>query len=136
MFLTEVLVELSADLGADGGISVQCLTVYVPDRDKDGKVLRDQRRWVLEGADLLARIGGGVTIMPPVEGGWLNGAGEIVWENPVLIYTFIRPAEFRGLLPELRAFLHKLGRETRQGEVAIEFDSKFYRITKFDAVSR
>ncbi len=128
--------ELGVELGANGGISVQCLTVYVPDRDKDGNILRDQRRWVLEGAELLARIGGGVTIMPPVEGGWVNDAGQIVWENPILIYTFIRPVPFRALLPELRAFLHKLGRETHQGEVAIEFDGKFYRITKFDSASK
>jgi hypothetical protein len=127
------MVDLSAEVGADGGVSVQCLTLYIPERDEDGKVLRDQRRWVLEGADLLARIGGGVTIMPPVEGGWLNDAGAIVWENPIIIYTFIRPAEFRSLLPSLRAFLHKLGRETRQGEVAFEFDNQFYRITTFDA---
>jgi hypothetical protein len=110
--------------------------LYIPDRDVDGKVLRNQRRWVLEGADLLARIGGGVTIMPPVEGGWLNDSGEVVWENPILIYTFIRPAEFRDMLPMVRAFLHKLGRETRQGEIAFEFDTKFYRITKFDTAGK
>jgi hypothetical protein len=128
-------VELNEALGANGGVSVQCLTLYIPDRDKNGKVIRDQRRWVLEGAELLARIGGGVTIMPPVEGGWVNDTGEIIWENPILIYTFIRPAEFLKLLPALRAFLHKLGRETRQGEVAFEFDGHFFRITRFDAGS-
>ena len=128
--------ELNDALGANGGVSVQCLTLYIPDRDKDRKIIRDQRRWVLEGADLLARIGGGVTMMPPVEGGWLNEEGEIVWENPILIYTFIRPAEFLKLLPDLRAFLHRLGRETRQGEVALEFDGEFFRITKFDAASK
>jgi len=133
---SEVVVDLSAEVGADGRVSVQCLTLYIPERDRDGRVLRDQRRWVLEGADLLAHIGGGVTIMPPVEGGWLNEAGEIVWENPILIYTFIRPSEFLNLLPNLRAFLHKLGRDTRQGEVAFEFDSQFYRITRFDAASK
>lgn len=128
--------NLGEELGANAGISVQCLTLYIPDRDKDGNQLADQRRWVLQGANLLAGIGGGVTIMPPVEGGWLDDSGVIIWEKPVLIYTFIEPARFRKSLPELRAFLHMLGRETRQGEVAFEFDGRFYRITKFDASSR
>ena len=128
--------DLSQELGAGGGVSVQCLTLYIPDRDHKGNVIRDQRRWVIEGADLLAKIGGGVTIMPPIEGGWLNDAGEIVWEHPILIYTFIRPADFRKLMPQLRTFLHVLGRETRQGEVAFEFDGRFYRITKFDTASK
>ena len=128
--------NLSEELGAGGGVSVQCLTLYIPDRDSAGNILRDQRRWVLDGSDLLARIGGGVTIMPPVEGGWVHDSGEIVWEHPVLIYTFIRPVSLRELLPQLRAFLHALGREARQGEVAFEFDGRFYRITKFDAPSK
>ena len=128
--------NLSEELGAGGGVSVQCLTLYIPDRDSAGNVLRDQRRWVLDGSDLLAKIGGGVTIMPPVEGGWVDDSGEIVWEHPVLIYTFIRPTHFRKSLPQLRAFLHALGRETRQGEVAFEFDGRFFRITKFDAASK
>lgn len=125
--------KLEDELGATGGVSVQCLTLYIPDRDIEGNEIPDQRRWVLEGANLLAQIGGGVTIMPAVEGGWMNAAGTIVWEKPVLIYTFIKPEEFRDSRSELRAFLHKLGRETNQGEVAFEFDGRFYRITKFDA---
>src|SRR3954466_10386272 len=128
--------NLSEELGAGGGVSVQCLTLYIPDRDGEGNIMRDQRRWVLDGSDLLAKIGGGVTIMPPVEGGWVDESGEIVWEHPVLMYTFIRPLPFKKFLPELRAFLHSLGRETRQGEVAFEFDGSFYRITSFDAASK
>lgn len=125
--------ELSEVLGATGGVSVQCLTLYIPDRDQRGDPLTDQRRWVMESAELLARIGGGVTIMPPVDGGWVSESGKIVWERPVLVYTFIRPKPFRDLLPQLREFLHRLGRETGQGEVAFEFDGRFYRIREFDA---
>lgn len=119
-------------LGADGGISVQALTLYVPNKDRDGREFGDQRRWVLAAAQLLARIGGGVTILPAAEGGWQNPDGGLVWESPVLLYTYIRPTEFRLLMPELREFLHKLGRETNQGEVAVEFDGRLYRITTFD----
>jgi len=125
--------DLSETLGATAGISIQALTLYIPDRDREGGPLADQRRWVLEAAELLARIGGGVTIMPPVEGGWVNQSGKIIWEHPVLIYTFIRPAEFLASLSKLRGFLHRLGRDARQGEVAFEFDGRLYRIRKFDA---
>ena len=71
--------------------------------------------------------------MPPVEGGWLNDQGEIIWENPVIVYSFIRPEQFLSNLPRLREFLHGMGRETNQGEIAFEFDGRFYRIRNFDA---
>ena len=75
----------------------------------------------------------GVTIVPPCEGGWLNEVtGKIVWESPVLVYTYIKPEPFLQALPRIREFLHRLGRETNQGEVAVEFDGNFYRITEFD----
>jgi len=86
----------------------------------------------MRGATLLGEIGGGVTIMPPVEGGWVREDGELIWESPVLVYTFIRPDQFKQRLKALRTFLHTLGRETNQGEVVLEFDSWFYRINEFD----
>lgn len=124
--------DIGQALGADGGISVQALTLYVPNKDRDCKEIGDQRRWVLAAAKLLARIGGGVTILPPAEGGWQNPNGGLVWESPVLVYTYVRPTEFRQLMPGLREFLHTLGREMNQGEVAVEFDGLLYRITTFD----
>lgn len=124
--------DIGQFLGADGGTSVQSLTLYVPNKDRDGNEIGDQRRWVLAAAQLLARIGGGVTILPPAEGGWQNPDGGLVWESPVLVYTYVRPIEFRALVPELREFLHRLGRETNQGEVAVEFDGRLFRITTFD----
>ncbi len=71
--------------------------------------------------------------MPPVEGSWLNDAADIIWENPVIVYSFIRPGPFLSSLPRLREFLHRMARETNQGEIAFEFDGRFYRIRNFDA---
>jgi hypothetical protein len=56
----------------------------------------------------------------------------VIWEAPVLVYTYIKPEPFVRGLARLREFLHRLGRETNQGEVGVEFDGNFYRITEFD----
>ena len=125
--------DLSAALGAEPGESLEVLVLYIPDRDRDGVELGTQRQWVLEAAGLLARMGGGVSIEPPIEGGWLDEErGQIVWEHPIRVFTFIHPDAFERLLGELREFLHRLGRVAKQGEVAVEFGGRFWRIRRFD----
>jgi hypothetical protein len=128
----QIPVNLAAALGAEAGVAVQCVTVYIPNRDKNDQEIGTQRRCVLEAIRLLSEINGGATAIP-VEGGWLNDQGTIILEHPVVVYSFVsRPEEFVKQLPRLRAFLHRLGRETNQGEVAFEFDDHFYRIRQFD----
>lgn len=59
-------------LGADEDVSHQTLTLYIPDKDRNNHEIGTQRKWVLEAAELLTKIGGGVTIMPPTEGAGLT----------------------------------------------------------------
>jgi hypothetical protein len=128
---TDEPVPLAESLGA-AGVAVQCFTVYVPNKDKHDQEIGTQRRWVLDAIRLLSEINGGATAIP-VEGGWLNDEGQIILEHPVIVYSFVtRPDEFLKNLPRIRAFLHQMGRETNQGEVAFEFDDRFYRIRQFD----
>jgi hypothetical protein len=126
--------ELTEELGATPDTSHQVLVLFIPNRDRDGVELGNQRKWVLEAAQLLACIGGGVSIEAPIEGGWLDEerGGHIVWERPVRVFTTIRPECFEERLGELRHFLHRMGRQTRQGEVAVEFAGQFWRIRRFD----
>lgn len=128
--------DLAQLLGSDAGVSTQCLTIYIPNKDQKGHEIGNQRKWVLEAIQLLSEINGGATAMPPVEGAWRNDEGEIIWEHPVVVYSFIRTDRFLENLSRLRRFLHQLGRETNQGEVAFEFDGRFYRIRKFDKPRR
>jgi hypothetical protein len=126
-------IDLADILGAEEGFSTQVLTLYIPDRDRDNNEIGTQRKWVLEAADLLTRIGGGVTIMPPTEGGWYDEQNLVtIWEHPIMVYTYVKSDHFVQLLPELREFLHRMGRETNQGEIAFEYDRSFFRITKYD----
>jgi hypothetical protein len=76
-------VNLGEALATDGGISTQCSSVYVPDKDQQGNEIGNHRRWVLEALDLLREINGGATAMPPCEGVWLNDDGITIWEHPV-----------------------------------------------------
>jgi len=127
----EAGIDFREALGATTEVSVQQLTLFIPNKNRHDQEVRDQRQWVVEAAQLLAKIGGGFTILPPLEGGWVNESGEVIWENPVIIYTYVKPKPFLAILPELKSFLCRLGRETDQGEVALVFDGNFYRITSF-----
>lgn len=130
--VNDVDLDLVVALEATDATSHQQLTLYIPDKDRFGKEIGTQRAWVLEAARLLARIGGGVTIMPPVEGGWFDAENDIViWERPVLVYTFVKTDSLLALLGELRDFVHRLGRQTKQGEVLVDLDGTVVRITKF-----
>jgi hypothetical protein len=128
----DVELDIAASFGAETDASTQVFSIYVPNKDRDGREIGNQRRWVLEALQLLGTVGGGATAMPPVEGVWVDAEGEFVWENPVIVYSYIKPDQFVARLSELRSFLHRMGRETKQGEVAFEFDGRFYRIRGFD----
>src|SRR6266446_2555329 len=80
--------DLGTALGAEAGTSVQCFTIYIPDKDRLDQEIGTQRRWVLEAIRLLSEINGGATAIP-VEGGWLNDEGKIILEDPVIVYSFI-----------------------------------------------
>jgi hypothetical protein len=125
--------DLGAELGAEGGYSTQRLTLYIPNKDKDGQDLQDLERWVKEARELLSHIGGGSTTYPPADGTWVNEKGELLWEQTRIVYCYIFPDQFRARIKNLREFLHRFGRDTNQGEVVVEFDGRFFRIRKFDS---
>jgi hypothetical protein len=124
--------DLAAALGAQKRYATQCFSIYVPNKDRNGKEFGTQRRWVLEALSLLTELNGGATAMPPTEGVWGSEQGELVWEHPVVVYSFIRADVFHANLPRIREFLHRMGRETNQGEVAFEFQNEFFLIREYD----
>jgi hypothetical protein len=124
--------DLAVELGAQEDFATQCFSIYVPNKDKEGVEIGNQRKWVLEALALLADLNRGVTAMPPTEGVWGNDRGELIWEHPVVVYSFIRPNIFRANLPRVREVLHRMGREANQGEVAFEFENRFYLIREYD----
>jgi hypothetical protein len=131
----DISVDIASQLGAQQDVSHQILTLYIPDKDRHNKEIGVQRKWVLEAAELLIIMGGGVTIMPPTEGGWLDEENNIIiWERPIIVYTYVKPDKFHKCLPQLREFLHRMGRDTNQGEIVVEFDGELHRITQYDVL--
>lgn len=128
----EYEIDVGQAIGADDGAAIQCLTLYIPSQDRNG-VAFDQGPWVEEALKLLSAIGGGATALPPVDGAWLNPeTQELIREKVVLAYTYVDAEKFVVMLPALRAFLHRLGRETDQGETVFEFDDRLYKIRTYD----
>jgi hypothetical protein len=124
--------DLGAVLGAAESASIECLTLYIPSKDAGGNAF-DQRPWIDEALALLSAIGGGATVLPPAEGAWFNPeTGTFIKESVVLTYTYVDPDRFVASLGNIRRFAHRLGRETRQGEVIIEFANRLYKIRQYD----
>ena len=133
---TAPVLDLARAFGAEPGFSTRSFTIYIPNKDRSGNPVADQRRWVEEAIRLLCEINGGATAMPPVDGAWMNDDGTVIRENPIVVYSYIRAAPFLAGLPRIREFLHRLGRETNQGEVAFEFEGQFFRIRQYESAAQ
>ena len=130
----EIDLDLSELLGAERESSSQVLSVYIPNKDREGNVF-DAEPWVKEVTEILFRMGSGATVMPPCNGVTPDKSEEPMWETTVIAYTFITDA-FPRYVSELRAFLHRFGRETNQERVGLELtgggEGWFFRIKEFD----
>jgi|GEM_PF-686039 len=127
--------DLAAALGAQEGTRHNALLSTFRTRIKNGKEIGNQRKWILEALALLTELHAGATATPPTEGVWGDDQGELIWKHTVVVYSFIRAEKFHANLPRIREFLHRMGRETNQGEVAFEFETEFYLIRDYDPLA-
>lgn len=126
----DIEIDLAEEFGAHR-VESQRFSIYVPNKDRNGAEI-DQAGWVDRFVRLLSEIGGGATIMPPVDGAWMNEeTGDLIFEQPRIVYSFVRPAAFQDRLQDLVDLVKEMGRETNQGEVVFEFDGDFFVIDDF-----
>ena len=126
-------VNLIEELGAAEEASQDRITIYVPSRDRDGNPV-DFEIWVERAMDLLSRVGGGATRMPPAQGAWLNPQTDtLIIEDVTLVYSYVDAAVLTARLSDLRTFLHAMGLALNQGEVVIEVNDRLYKIRDFNA---
>ena len=124
--------NLGKELGATEEPAAQRLTLYIPNKDRDGAMIDEHEKWITEAQGLLTEIGGGATAFPPVEGTWRKPDGSDLWEQTRIIYTYVDPDRLAANMPRLRGFLHRFGRQTNQGKVVFEFDGWFWSIDRYD----
>jgi hypothetical protein len=117
--------DLATALGAEREPSTQILSLYIPNKDRHGRLIRTAP-WIREAQEILTRIGEGYTTTPPHDGGWETGTGKVRREK----------TRFLAHVDALREFLHRFGRETNQEVVVAELSgaegSWFFRIREYD----
>lgn len=125
--------DLHTRLGAGPPAGAMQVTIFIPSVDHSGAAI-DQHRWREETLRVLGVLFRGATAFPPGRGVWRNDeTGELVFDDTVMVTCYLpEEALDESTLRTLRAHLHRLGRETRQGEVGIVIGNRYYGITTFD----
>jgi len=109
--------------------------LFVPSQDRDGRDI-EHDYWVTRALEILGTLFRGATAYPRARGVWRDDerAGELRHEEPTVVTCYADPAAMTDTArARLRAFLHRLGRETNQGEVGIVIGDQYYGITEFDS---
>jgi hypothetical protein len=109
--------------------------LFVPSQDRSGRDI-DHDSWVTRALETLGTLFRGATAYPRARGVWRDDEreGELRYEEPTVVTCYADPAALTDTArSRLRAFLHRLGRETNQGEVGIVIGDKYYGITEFDS---
>lgn len=106
--------------------------LFIPTKDKDGNELRDSEMWLAAAIKVLSEQFGGATVMAPAQGAWYNPeSGEVISEQVHLVHSYGKPDDAPNHFKQIAKFLHRMGREARQGEIGIVVDGVFHRITNY-----
>lgn len=120
-------------LGATLPVGSEQITLFIPDKDRDGQAI-DQAHWTDDALATLGRLFRGAIAFPPGKGVWRDDArgGTLLREVTVMVTSYVPISELKRNLGQLRAFLHRFGREANQGEVGIVISGSYHAITSFD----
>lgn len=107
--------------------------LFILDKGRDGQSI-DQAHWTDEALSVLGSLFRGATAFPPGKEVWRDDArgGALLQEVTVMVTSYVAAAELNRNLGRLRTFLHKFGREARQGEVGVVISGSYHAITGFD----
>jgi hypothetical protein len=129
-----VFEAVATGLGATRPVGTSQFVLFVPSVTRDGEPI-DHDQWVNQALDTFAALFRGATAFPRGLGRWRDDerGGRLVTDQPTIVTSYADPREITPeSIARLRAFLHRLGREARQGEIGIVFDQQYIGITAYD----
>jgi hypothetical protein len=112
------------------------IVLFVPSQDRNGETV-DQQFWVDEVLTTLGQLYRGATAYPRGHGVWRDDeqGGRLILEEPVVVFSYVSDQAFTtASLRALYATLSRMGRQTKQGEVGVVIDGKYYGITQYAEV--
>jgi hypothetical protein len=127
--------DLHEALGATLPAGTSQVTLFLPSVDRYGSPI-DQDYWQEATLEEFGRLFRGATAFPPGRGVWRDDVrnGVLVFDETIMVTSYIDPSllDDDSVVDDLRRFLHRLGRDANQGEVAIVIDDEMLSITEFD----
>lgn len=105
------------------------LVLFIPSVDRYQRPI-DQSTWVDQALEFLGSAFGGATAFPQAKGVWRDDerAGELVFDQPVIINCYTSEESIEEQVEGLKAFLLQMGTETRQGAVGLVIDRDYLEI--------
>jgi hypothetical protein len=120
--------DFAAALGASKAASA-LLVLFIPSKDRSDKPI-NQRFWVEEALSTLGTLFGGATAFPQGKGIWRDDAqgGKLLFDEPVVIHCYTSTHLLEQKMKVLGEFLHRMGREARQGAIGLVIDDDYLEI--------
>ena len=120
--------DFAAALGASKAAST-LLVLFVPSRDRNNRAI-DHEHWVDEALSVLGTLFGGATAFPQGKGVWRDDAqgGTLLFDEPVVIQCYTSEQTIEQRASKLREFLHRMGREAKQGAIGLVIDRDYLEI--------
>jgi hypothetical protein len=122
------MADFAKALGASKGAST-LLALFIPSRDRTDEAI-DQGYWVDEALKTLGMLFGGATAFPQGKGVWRDDAqgGKLLFDEPVIIQCYASEQAIESRTADMRRFLHRMGREARQGAIGLVIDRDYLEI--------
>jgi len=122
------MADFAGALGASKAAST-LLVLFIPSRDRHDRAI-DPERWVAESLRVLGTLFGGATAFPQGKGVWRDDAqgGKLLFDEPVVVQCYTSEQAIEGQASNLRAFLHRMGREAKQGAIGLVIDRDYLEI--------
>lgn len=123
------MADFAGLLGASKAAST-LLVLFIPTKDRADRPI-DQDYWVNKALHALGTLFGGATAFPQGKGIWRDDAqgGKLLRDEPVVIQCYTTERALEQHATALRDFLHRMGREARQGAVGLVIDRDYLEIS-------